>query len=327
MAKKPTVSVILPVFNREKYIERAVNSILKQTLSDWELIIIDDGSTDNTGKICDGYSCQDSRIRVIHTKNFGVSHARNTGLDIARGEWIAFLDSDDEYSANALETMSAHSAGADVVVSQALRLPSNEVVGGIFPEPIIIERQSDDLKVMLFNYVFDTVWCKLIRREAFDSRFDETMMKGEDSEYMVRAAAAAGWISYVPSVTYLHYEDCDMSLHSTFLTSQLYCAGKFYNTTVSCFSDEDVHLWAGKRFAWSSVIFANSVVSSNQMNRICKMYFLSDAVEKTIIPIAETIRFPEMPQKSQKIWTALLSGSAEKVITAVEDNLKDASVS
>ena len=91
----PQVSVIVPVYKVEKYLHRCVDSILNQTFTDFELILVDDGSPDNCGAICDEYAAKDSRIVVIHQENRGQAAARNRALDVARGEWIAFVDSDD----------------------------------------------------------------------------------------------------------------------------------------------------------------------------------------------------------------------------------------
>ena len=91
----PNISVIVPVYNTEKYLDRCIQSILTQTYTDFELLLIDDGSTDSSGAICDKYAEQDSRVRVFHKENGGASSARNLGLDNANGEWITFCDSDD----------------------------------------------------------------------------------------------------------------------------------------------------------------------------------------------------------------------------------------
>jgi len=93
--ESPKVSVIVPVYKVEKYLPECIGSILAQTFTDFELILADDGSPDNSGKICDDYAARDFRIRVFHKENGGVSSARNLGIDNARGEWIAFVDSDD----------------------------------------------------------------------------------------------------------------------------------------------------------------------------------------------------------------------------------------
>lgn len=93
--KSPAISVIVPVYNTEQYLHRCVDSILAQSFTDFELLLIDDGSTDGSGAICDEYADKDSRVRVFHKLNGGVSSARNLGLDNAKGVWVSFCDSDD----------------------------------------------------------------------------------------------------------------------------------------------------------------------------------------------------------------------------------------
>lgn len=111
------ISVIVPVYNVEKYLDACINSIISQAYKDLEIILIDDGSTDSSGKICDQYAKKDSRIQVIHKKNNGVSSARNMGIDIAKGEYIAFVDSDDYIDIHMYETLNemAVKTGADIV--------------------------------------------------------------------------------------------------------------------------------------------------------------------------------------------------------------------
>lgn len=114
----PIISIIMPVFKVEKYLNAAVDSVLAQTLENFELILIDDGSPDNCGKICDEYSEQDTRIHVIHQKNQGVSVARNKGLEIAQGTYIGFVDPDDWIEPTMLENMcgAATTNNADMVI-------------------------------------------------------------------------------------------------------------------------------------------------------------------------------------------------------------------
>lgn len=93
--KKPTISVIVPVYNVQKYLDECIKSILNQTFTDFELILVNDGSTDNSGSICDEYEKSEERVKVIHQENSGVSCARNKGIEISRGQYITFIDSDD----------------------------------------------------------------------------------------------------------------------------------------------------------------------------------------------------------------------------------------
>ena len=98
--KTVAISVIVPVCNVEKYIRRCLDSIQSQTFTDWECICIDDGSPDNSGKICDEYAEKNTRFVVLHKENGGVSSARNAGLDVAKGEYVTFCDSDDYVESN-----------------------------------------------------------------------------------------------------------------------------------------------------------------------------------------------------------------------------------
>lgn len=114
----PIISVIVPVYNVEEYLSRCIDSILAQTFTDFELLLINDGSTDNSGRICDEYIKNDSRIKVFHTKNFGVSSARNKGIENAIGKYISFVDSDDEVFNTYLETLYNHIVKCDIVFSR-----------------------------------------------------------------------------------------------------------------------------------------------------------------------------------------------------------------
>ena len=112
------VSIIVPVYNAEKFLRRCIDSILAQTFTDWELLLIDDGSKDASGNICDEYATKDGCIRVFHKENGGVSSARNLGLDHAKGEWVTFVDSDDYIEENFLKSFEGN-LDADLVVGNA----------------------------------------------------------------------------------------------------------------------------------------------------------------------------------------------------------------
>ena len=117
MDRKPTISVIIPVYNAEKYIRRCVESILVQTFEDFELLLVDDGSPDHSGEICDEYAQKDSRVRVFHKSNGGTASARNYGLDHFQGDYVAFIDNDDYVEPTYLDDMlnAMTRCGADLV--------------------------------------------------------------------------------------------------------------------------------------------------------------------------------------------------------------------
>lgn len=130
----PLISIIVPVYNSESTLNRCVDSILNQTFHDWELLLIDDGSTDQSGEICDQYDAKDQRINVFHKENGGVSTARNVGLDNAKGSWVTFIDSDDFISINFLSTFvrfqssDLYICGIQFINNSTIYLPPEECI-------------------------------------------------------------------------------------------------------------------------------------------------------------------------------------------------------
>ena len=124
MSSSPIVSVIVPVYNEEKHLPRCIDSVLNQTYYNIELLLINDGSSDNSGIICDEYASNDNRVRVFHKENGGVSKARNWGIHHSTGEWILFLDSDDYLMNDAI----------DVLLSQAIRKKTLISCGNLYLE-------------------------------------------------------------------------------------------------------------------------------------------------------------------------------------------------
>ena len=106
MNNEPLVSIIVPCYKVEQYLPNCIESILYQTYTNWELILVDDGSPDNCGNICDDYAAKDNRIKVVHKKNGGLSSARNAGMKVMNGEYVTFLDSDDFLHKDALHIQS-----------------------------------------------------------------------------------------------------------------------------------------------------------------------------------------------------------------------------
>ena len=112
------VSIIIPVYNGERYLQKAIDSALAQTLHDLEIICVDDGSTDGSAAILDGYAAKDPRVKVIHRRNEGVSAARNAGIDVADGRYIYFLDADDELEPETCERLAAKADAGECDVVQ-----------------------------------------------------------------------------------------------------------------------------------------------------------------------------------------------------------------
>ena len=162
------ISVIIPVYKVEKYLCRCVDSVLEQTYTNMEIILVDDGSPDNCPVMCDEYARQDSRVKVIHQENAGLSGARNAGIDMAQGQWLAFVDSDDYLAADFLERLYQ----ACVDTGSSLSVCRWEYVRGeTIPEHGTGETRVYTGREMLANlYVpdgayFVVAWNKLYRKE------------------------------------------------------------------------------------------------------------------------------------------------------------------
>lgn len=125
------VTIIVPVYNVEKYIYECVNSLIKQTYKNIEIILIDDGSKDKSGAICDNYAASDARIKVIHKQNEGLGFARNTGLKVAQGKFVTFIDSDDKADADLVEKLvnGIHEVNGDTCIGGFKRISANGVIG------------------------------------------------------------------------------------------------------------------------------------------------------------------------------------------------------
>lgn len=176
----PLISIIVPIYKVEEYLEECVQSLLKQTYQNLEIILVDDGSPDNCPQMCDNYAQKDKRIKVIHKKNGGLSSARNAGLDIAKGEYIGFVDSDDFISENAIEIL-YNQISMDVCIAIVSGMIYRYFDGNLSP---FNSRWKTDCKRM-FSYmdfrikvmdmsISHTVWNKLYRAKLLNNvRFRE----------------------------------------------------------------------------------------------------------------------------------------------------------
>ena len=192
----PMISIIVPVYNTRQYLSNCIESILSQNFSNYELLLIDDGSKDGSGAICDEYAKKDTRIRVFHKENGGVSSARNLGLDHASGEWIYFVDSDDQVLPGGLQTMVDFiSDDVDIVLGGYKRYDeSGHVVYEIDDRVVCIMDKKETLSTLYerhekyYNYL--CYGCiRLLRNKIIQKhnlRFDTSLRIKEDTLFLTQ---------------------------------------------------------------------------------------------------------------------------------------------
>ena len=223
------ISVIMPVYNAGRYLRGAIDSVLAQTFRDFELILVDDGATDGSGAVCDEYAAKDARVRVKHGRNGGICASRNAGMDLARGEWLAFCDHDDCMEPDLLEQALRAAGGADCNLVKfdhrtfhrfedgSARI---EFTGMKFREG---PWKAADLLAggdyLPFKQLASLVWDGLYRRdfvEAHGLRFDTSFKHGgEDVDFMMRLVAVAGGGVWTAKPVYRHYVNMGVSTSSS----------------------------------------------------------------------------------------------------------------
>lgn len=246
------VSVIVPVFNAEKYIEECLRSVLAQTYKDYEAVIVDDGSTDASGAICDKFAQQDQRFQVIHKKNEGLICARKTGVTAAKGDYIAFVDADDWMDPDCLETNieRMEQESADVIVAGCVKeagthseIIKNNIYGGVYDASELVH---EVYPVMLHHHGFyefgilPYIWNKLYKKKLLEACYediDTRIYDGEDVAVVYPYLLAAKRVVITQDAKY-HYR-----IHGGSMTAKkkndyyenaarlyLYLAAKFQKT-------------------------------------------------------------------------------------------------
>ena len=203
----PLLSVIVPVYRVETYLRKCLDSLVNQTYANLEIILVDDGSPDNCGAICDEYASRDSRITVIHQENRGLSGARNTGLDKATGEFVAFVDSDDYLELSMYEQLmdAAVENGADIVVGDFYTILESGTVRRYSPiqNGMPLEKVQE---LILEDRLPSYVWNKIYRRKLFAGIRYEPIRGFEDLQITPRLFQRAKKVAFVPEAGY--YYNC-----------------------------------------------------------------------------------------------------------------------
>ncbi len=206
------VSIIIPVYRVEKYLARCIDSVISQTYTNLEIILVDDGSTDLSGKICDEYRKKDRRIIVIHQENAGASNARNRALDIMSGDAVVFVDADDFIDVGHIETLVnlINRTEADIAISSYVKSSAENAV--VFSkskntDEALYTGEEACIRMLLAKDIDSCVCCKLVKKEILGkSRFRNDMTIGEDLEFYYRVLRKAKKVAYSNKKEYAYIQ-------------------------------------------------------------------------------------------------------------------------
>lgn len=239
------ISIIVPVYNSERYLANCVQSVLAQEYKNYELILIDDGSLDNSGKLCEEYAARYSRVKTLHTKNNGVSSARNYGIKIANGEFIIFLDSDDRLASNALKIIAEESetSGSDCLI---WGISQDKDMGTIWaPEENVTYETQEEFRKNFLQYIDAELLSpsinKLYKKSLIEELFNEKMAFGEDLCFVLDYLQNCISIKFIKDRLYLHNNTSEGSLTKSFKFENLEDAELFQNKILAFAYDEKLN--------------------------------------------------------------------------------------
>ena len=230
--KEELITIIVPVYKVEDYLERCIESIINQTYNNLEIILVDDGSPDNCGKICDEYQIRDKRIKVIHKENGGVSAARNDGIAASTGQYIAFIDSDDYIKKEYIEKLYLNLKKNNCDISICSYVETND---NTYPveknkeETYIYNSEQVMEKIMYQREIYTSVWCKLFKKELFGNIVFPTESNiGEDLATVYKLITKSKKIVYSREKNYCYFQRNNSLIKSRFKKQRMNCINYVY---------------------------------------------------------------------------------------------------
>lgn len=268
---KKLISIIVPVYNVETYLEKCVNSIINQTYKNLEVILIDDGSTDSSGIICDEIARKDSRIKVIHKKNFGVSAARNLGLDNANGEYIGFVDSDDWIEPNMYELLyrEIEENNSDIAICDVFLEKEFIEVHKVISQNKNIFNKDEIFEMLLDNNGFNWLCNKLFKKDLFnDVRIDPRIHMGEDILCVCQCISKGSTFTYISEPLYHYLIREDSACNDKFNIKKVTNIDA-YKKILNIYSyNSPINLWkAINSYILSNILVSNWMISSGKYDR------------------------------------------------------------
>ena len=285
------VSVIVPIYKIEDYLDRCISSIVNQTYKNLEIILVDDGSPDKCPKICDDWLVKDSRIKVIHKKNGGLSDARNKGLKMASGEYISFIDGDDWIDNNFIMTLYKvmKQTNSDIVECGIIKTnglidfeDENEILN--IEELNVIKKNNEDAmrELIIENLFHQYVWNKLYKREVIGNFLFKEGKYHEDEFWTYRIFSNANLVTFVDKNMYFYFQRSDSIMGSRFSKNRLdSLEAKYERQEYIEINYPNISVDAKKNFFWTCVYLEQLVLNysngqdKKNMTTLIKKYIKS----------------------------------------------------
>ena len=278
----PLISVVVPVYNTEQYLHRCIDGILSQTYTNFELLLIDDGSSDGSENICDKYAEKDPRVRVFHKENGGVSSARNLGLDNANGEWVTFVDSDDWISEDYFSFFCNSCLSDLVVCDYKTNISSCPVIR--CDQINTVEGVKEHLNKYLSETMYRTPWGKFFKNviiKHFCLRFDKRLTFAEDTLFVINYLLYVKSISFYHEGKYFYTENHNISKYNANNSSLVYFRDEY------CKRYFDLGLYSKKMECFFLIsipnyLLKNKIKDSKKIGVLYYNNFYQKRIEKTL---------------------------------------------
>ena len=301
----PKISVIVPVYNAAKHLNKCVDSILAQTYNHFELLLVDDGSKDDSGKICDEYAASDPRVYVFHKANGGVSSARNVGLDHATGEWISFCDSDDWVSEEYLQNLVKYiDDEVDLVFSYATIVFQD----GSQRRECFSERRIplEKIEIAFLENEFHghtSPWSKLYRRRVIEEsklRFCQDVQIGEDAIFLYDFILYSRYIYITNHTDYFYNFEAENSLTKTVnsFSSEMFCYKKISESLNKLFKSRVIsNPEAIRNIEWIDGYYVRRVLNSLYHNEVIKKKTRLETVKSLNLESYFALHMPALKER------------------------------
>lgn len=243
------VSIIIPVYNAEKTLGKCLSSILNQTYNNLDIIVVNDGSTDNSDNICKKFQNKDKRINYIYQKNSGVSNARNSGINLVKGEYVTFIDADDWIDNDFIESLMnlIVKNNADVITSTAIDFTDDKVINKVDSELKykIINNSDEMLKELFKGKKYNSVsWGKIYKKEVIiNQKFDEDLKIAEDLKFLILVLKNCNKLVATNIRKYHYYINDGSAIHSGFNENWI-DAISYYKDIIYKYNDTNLKIYA-----------------------------------------------------------------------------------